>query len=290
MHDFTELDRKIDINKPEKYHISIQLQPDGFSFCILETYLKRYIGTQHYLIKEQIHFEDYLTNIDKILNTDPLLQPRYNSVSLMHTSKKAILVPDVLFNKEEVRIFFDINEQRDELEEIHYNHIPAFNTYNVFAVHHELLNLFRNKYKNTGIFHQWSSILSIKDLENTFPGSKAYIHFNKHYFDIVIVKDKRLLFCNSFDYKNENDFVFYVLNTFKKIKLELSDLEIIVIGDVYDKGKYFELLGKFVDSYEIGNVDEEFSYSPSLKNISKPNLYNLYNLYRCASLAENTEV
>ncbi len=289
MHDFTELDRNINLNKPENYHLSIQLSPDGFSFCILETYIGRYVGVKHYHFKKSMYFDQYMENIYQIINTDPLLKCNYHSTSLMSVSDKALLIPEEIFEKDTVKEYFSVHEDLGELHELHYNYIPNFKTYNVFSQHHELLNLFRQSYHDVGIFHQWTSLLLKPDLEETILKTKAVVNFNDQFFDFVVIKENKLLLCNKYFYKNENDFVFYLLNVFKQLKIDSNECEIVIMGNTQEKNRYFELLGKFVTKYEISGPGDWYSYSPALKNISKPYFYNLYNLHRCVSLEESTE-
>ena len=270
MHDFTELDRNIDLNKTENYHLSIQPTLDGFSFCLLETYIGRYVGTRHYQFKGNMHFDNYLNKVSRILNNDELLKHQFGSVSLNMVNQKAILIPKQVFDKTRVKKYFELNCPLGELDELHYNFNPFHKVYNVFSVHHELLNIFRSKYEKVGVFHQWTSLIGLKELEEAIEGSLAYINFNTGFFDIVIVRENKLLICNSYVHKNENDFVFYLLNVLKQLNIDKEDCAIKIIGNTADKGKYFDLLGRFVNKFEIGNIGDEFSFSPSLKNISGP--------------------
>jgi len=288
MHDFTELDRNISLDKPEKYNLSIQLMRDGFSYSILETYIGRYVGAKHYQFRANMYFDDYLEKISRILSNDELLSTGYGGINLMVVSGKAILIPEDIFNEKDIKEHYILNENLEDLEEIHYNFIPYFKTYNVFSSHHELLNLFRSKYQDINIYHQRSSILNMKELEVSSSGLKIYVNFTTSFFDLIIVKENKLIFCNSFIYSSENDFIFYLLNTLKQLKLNDSGCEILIIGNIENKGRYFDLLRKFINDFEIGDMGDEFSFSPSLKNVSNPFLYNLYNLYRCVLLEANT--
>ena len=290
MHDFTELDRNIDLNKPEKYHLSIQLGQDGFSFCILEKYIKRYVGIRHYQINDKLYFNDYLEKIRSIINEDNLLKLPYASVSLLFPTRKSILIPGDIFEKEEIKAYFDLNDDLDDLDEIHFNFIPLFNTYNVFAIHTDLLNIFRSNFKSLKLYHQWSSVLCSLELENSKQGSCTLINFNSNFFDLIVVNEMKLIFCNSFEIKNENDFAFYLLNSLKNLDPEIKKSKILMIGNTSNKSKYFDLLNMYIKNFEIGDLTEEFSYSPALKNTVKPTFYNLYNIFRCELLEENTGV
>jgi hypothetical protein len=287
MHDFTELDRNINLNKPENYHLSIQLMQDGLSFCILESYIGRYVGAKHHHFDKTLVFEVYLDKVAHMLETEPLLQNKFGSVALMVMDPNAFLIPGAVFNKTEVKTYFEINRELNELEEIHYNHIPCFDAYNVFAAHSELLNLFRNKYKGVGIFHQRTSMLNNKNMEAQ-TGLRIYVNNDPHFFDLVAVQDNKLIFCNAYTYVTENDFVYFFLNTFKQLRIDPNKGRVFIVGEVDKKARQITLLGKYIKPLEIGTVGEEFSHSPNLSHIAKPYYYNLYNLYRCVSLVEHT--
>jgi hypothetical protein len=50
----------------------------------------------------------------------------------------------------------------------------------------------------------------------------------------VIVKDKELLFCNTFTYETKEDFIYYILFTTEQLKLDPEDLDLILLGNIHE--------------------------------------------------------
>ena len=133
MHDLSLLDETLDINITRSYHLSIQIDLNGFSFCILDSTRNKYVALNHYSLKKEE--EAVPEEIREIFGKDEFLNQEYKSVKIIWQSERSTLVPEPLFNKENLNDYFTFNHpKREGEEEIIYNRIRTVEAYVVFTV------------------------------------------------------------------------------------------------------------------------------------------------------------
>jgi hypothetical protein len=94
---FLELfDETLDINSTENYELSIQVSPDGFSFCILDTIRSKFVLIRAFEAEENKYFN--ANKINELLGKDDFLTKRYKKVSVILPSPKFTIVPSPLFD------------------------------------------------------------------------------------------------------------------------------------------------------------------------------------------------
>jgi len=109
MHEITLFDETLDINLTQSYHISIQADLDGFSFCILNIEEHKYLGLRHIQRKQPDLELNLAEQIKKFIKDDELLKQIYKSAGFLYSSSKSTLVPYPLFSKDNLNSYFSFN-------------------------------------------------------------------------------------------------------------------------------------------------------------------------------------
>lgn len=274
------IDKLFDSKKTENYHISIQLDLGGVSFCILDTLIDKYVAFKRYLLNKVTDPENLVEHIEKIISTDNFLHQEFKSSSLIFFSQKSTLVPSSFFDKEKVKDLFEFNHYLEEFHELHFNYISCIDAYNVFAIPTVVANAFYNKFRNIKFFHQATPF--IKSVINGFSqNSGVHICLNHDFFDIIVKEDSKLKLYNTFRFINETDllyFVFYVMNQLKVDKQTLMTLS----GELSDNSVFFKSLNKYFS--DLSYLEPAYpKFAESFDKFDKYKYFNQFYLYNCES-------
>lgn len=282
MHDLSFLDETLDINITRSYHLSIQIDLNGFSFCILDTIRNKYVALKYYSFAPDS--EDPGKQIRNIFEKDEFLNQEFKGSKLICTSKKSTLIPDPLFNKNNPEDYFSFNHSlNDSEDQILYNRVKNAEAYVVFAVPGFLTSLVQDYLPSIKIFHQSTPLI-----ENIFLNRRnkkdqvtVYMNVAKDMFDIVVIDGKKLNLYNCFSFQDENDLIYFTLYIFEQLKLDPEKTEIMLSGNITKTMKHYEILKKYIRHIRFDTPNTQFTYSYTFNEVPSHTFLNLLNLYTC---------
>lgn len=279
MADISLLDKSYNKDNSENYHISLQVDTEGFSYCILDKASRRYVAFQKFILGKHVDTETLIHKLEKTIQEDELLGFQFNSAFFLYLTQKSTLVPEVFFDESNLRDYFEFNQALDELDELHYNLIPEISASDVFAIPTYLANLVYSKFKGVKYYHQ--AVPFIRSAINDFPKpTSVHISLNPGFFDIVVKQDNRLKLYNTFLFQNDTDLLYYVMFTIKQLKLDAETVPFTICGEMSDRVSYQESLSRYIPNIMyLDPVSPKFS--GIFDRISRHKYFNLFYLYNC---------
>lgn len=281
MYEFAFLDETLDINTTQSYHLSIQVSLNGFSFSILDTVRNKFVALKNYPFDKQKGVpEDQLKDIFK---KDEFLSRKYKSSSYFFITDKSTLVPSPLFNKEKIKEYLMFNHPLGEHDKIFYNQIKNAGTYTVYSIPVTICEILDKQFPEIKSYHQSVPFIEQILLKNQPSGFEysAFIHVTRGIFDIAVTQSKKLMLYNQFRYRNENDFIYFVLNIFEQLKLNPGNTLLLLSGELTKTSKYYESVKKYIKSIKFEKRDSQFTYSYTFNQIPEHTFIPLLNLYNC---------
>jgi hypothetical protein len=279
MADINLVDKSYSKDNSAHYHLSIQIDTDGLSFCILDIQKKHYIVFQKYVFGKSSDIVALIDKLEKCFEEDEILKASFNSSSCIYLTQKSTLIPSAFFDEMNLRDYFEFNHPLEELDEIHYNIIPDIDASNVFAIPTYLANLLYSKFRGLKIYHQATPFIksALKDFK---PSSSVHINLNTGFFDVVIKQGNRLILYNTFLYQNETDMLYYVLFIINQLKLSPEKIPMTICGEMSDRVSFQESLSKFIPKLMyLEPVSPGFSNV--FERLNRHKYFNLFYLYNC---------
>jgi hypothetical protein len=104
-------------------------------------------------------------------------------------------------------------------------------------------------------------------------GDGIYVHVHQKMLEIIVLKDKTILFYNIFTYNIANDFSYFISNVVNSICLEEENLEVKIFGRIVENSELVIQLKKFVPniemlSFESKNMLKAFPISQHFASIA----------------------
>lgn len=260
-------DDSFEIQNTKDYILSIQVSLDGFSFLIVHPDKKRIVAYKNLLLK--ISSNELLTrHLKEWLDSEDILKNQFKSVRSLIFTENFTLIPDEYSGREWHRnltsALFDKKIHNNFIE----NDINDLDTTLIFPVARDIVSVLHQYFnKNIEILHPVTNIL------NTFFKSKkrnqAIIISTKKYFYLIINRNHKLLFANSFSILHQNDLVYNVLNSFQQLEISRSETNMFFAGSINQNKEiaiilqpFFENIGNIITEEVITNSEIIDNYTP----------------------------
>jgi hypothetical protein len=238
---FLELfDETLDINSTENYELALQLSPDGFSFCLLDTIRNKFVLVRASEPDENKYFS--ADKIKELISKDDFLTKQYKKVTIITPTPKFTLVPSPLFDPGKKDEYFTFNHIKDEGSLILSNKLSDPDLFFVFSLPRQFNDLINDFYPGVHPWHHIKPLFhSISHSRRIVNGNYIHLHVEREYFNLIIFNNNQLKFCNTYSYRNISDILYYVLNVFKK--LDIKQEETIYFSGLTEK--YDDLSSNF---------------------------------------------
>jgi hypothetical protein len=281
MPDIDLIDRSLDRENTQKYHLSIQAELNGLSFCILDIEERKYIGLRNYSFGNIFSIEEYVNRLAELFKEDGLLNIKFKSVSFIYLTRKSTLIPQSYFDKTDLKTYFKFNQSINELDEINYNYLSEINAYNVFVIPNYIANEAIKWFGSIKLFHQATPFIkSIFAKDADREADCVYVNINNRFIDIAVASKEQLYLYNTFQYQNETDLLYFVLYIYKHLNMHTQRNKLLISGEQSDNIKYYNALKKYIKS--ISYLEPfDFLFSGVLDHMDKHKFLNLLNLVSC---------
>lgn len=273
------IDETFDINSSENYELSLQISPQGFSYCILDTIRNKYILFRSTETDENKSIAPERT--EELIAKDNVLSAKFKRINIVFPSPKSTLVPAPLFDPEKEEEYFTLNLTKEDNEIILSNKIPEPDSYIIFSVPLSYYKLTEKFFSTVTLCHHTKPLINhvSHSSKNEF-GMYVQLHLEKEYFNLLILEHGSLKFYNTFIYKNINDILYYLFNVYKN--MGINRLETVWFSGLtkeYD-GLYSEIT-QYLKNIKFSVPEGNFSFSYVFNEIELHRYINLFNITSC---------
>lgn len=238
---------------------------NGFSFCVLNKDSNEITHVEHVTSNTGAATpQKQLEQITDAFNSNSLLKQPYNSFYATHSNKLTSFVPKPFFNSEQLGNYLQYNVKLLNNDFIAYDELESTEMVNVYIPFVHLNNFLFDKFGSFEYKHSSSVLVELllkKNKNNT--DTKFFVHVEDDIFQIIILKEAKLFFFNSFSFKSKEDFIYYILFTAEQSQLNPEKFELIFLGDIEEKSELYDIAFKYVRniSFFKNDVVPNFTHS-----------------------------
>ncbi len=262
--------------------ISIQVNLNGFSFCIHSTDDNRIHAFRQYSFRQVLLQEDLLNNISDILYKDDLLRLHYKKVRVIYTGRKSTLVPDEFFSMDKLKSILEFNQPIDDLDEIHYNAIAGCRSQLAFTIPTYFAGLITDKFPGAGFYSQASPLLtySLSGEEKALTGS-VIVQLNKDFFDIIVNAENRLKLYNTFLYVDASDLLYFILYVCRQLKIDTKQTPFYFTGEYSSDDALIREIRPYIPLIQSIEKPDYLLQSTVLKKLDPDRFFSVLYLVMC---------
>lgn len=257
MQDLIFLSEDYTKRKPENYTLSISIRRDGFSYLI--TYKDEIKAYSYVTVSE----ENRISEFRNFLNQD-ILQTEFDAVFVIIVTPRFTLVPKKLYDDSMLDEYSALNFEHNEKESVISYESVNSNMVVLFPIETEVWAKCRSVFKDQFLVEYVPQVAPMIESVAKSKSEKLYVSVESDFATIIYKRDRDFQLCNSFEFKNVNDFLYYILNAVKQLNLNPLRLQIELSGKISQKSSYFTALQMFVKNVGIvanTTKQQDFPYS-----------------------------
>ncbi len=260
----------LDLKNLENMHLSIQFSLDGFSFCVYYYEIKEYVLFSKYIFDNKINTPDRLLKaIQQIFLKDIDLQYKFKTVLVIHKNNLVSFVPTALFDNENLKNYIQFNNKVLPNDFFAYDSIKNHEMVSVYIPYVNVNNFFVDLFGSFTYKHT-ASIL-VEKLLNNYVSKEVQVFVNvaKNQYELIVTRNRKLLFYNTFSYQTKADFIYYLLFTAEQLELDVEQFPLYFLGKITIKDEIYAITHQYirninfltcVENSEFINIDNKTKY------------------------------
>lgn len=242
------------ITKNEKqdiFKMSIQVRLNGFSFCILNCsnneiawYKKIDLGKEHSPV-------EILKEIEKLYAEETILQNEFQEVIVLFSNNLYTLVPESFFIEEEASTYLKFNTKILKTDVVAHD-VLSHELVNVYIPYTNINNYFFDKYGEFEFRNNISVLIeAVLAKHNESKNAQVYLNDYSSYYDLVVVKNNKLLLANTFQYETKEDFIYYLLFTAEQLEIDPAEFNLWLLGDISRDSDNFSIAYTYIQNIDF---------------------------------------
>ena len=253
----------METNKPSQTNLklSIQVSLDGLSFCILDTKQEEFIFFKKLTFDRQLDPVKILQKIELEYKNEESLQAAVDEITLIFDNPLYTIVPSKLFIEEQASNYLKFNTRILKTDFIAHDEITIARAVCVYIPYANIINYFFDKYGEFEYKHSISVLLEnlLKKEKINFP--RVYLYNKPGNYDLVVIEEGRLIFCNNFKYETPEDFLYYILFTAEQLNLDPEKFNLQMFGNISEDSALYQLAYTYIKNISLTKHSTKNTFS-----------------------------
>ena len=205
--------------------------------------------------------------LNEVFNNNIELVQKYDQVVVIHSNNLSTFVPTELFDEEYLGSYLQYNTKVFETDFFAFDVMPKHQINAVYIPYINMNNFFIDFYGSFNYQHASSVLVSkLLDIKTDRDSKIMYVHVADTHFEIVVIQNQNLIMYNSFDYKNSEDFIYFILFTAEQLHLNPNDFELKLVGTINHNDDLHQICFKYVRNVSFLEIDSSLNNFTETEN------------------------
>ena len=240
-------------NYTSNYHkLSIQISLNGLSFCILDTIGNRIEKSERVQFPKKYSPFEVQNKLKEVFEKHKVTDISYKEIVVIHRNIFFSLVPNAIFDKNELPSYLKFNAKILSNDDISYDEIESYDMVNVYVPFVNINNYIYNLFGEFEYLHSGTVMIqSLLSAYNNGTETVCYAHILEQQLDITVISKKKLVLYNSFNFFSKEDFIYYLLFAFAQLKLDVESVKLRLFGNVKESDEIYDLCSEHINNVSI---------------------------------------
>jgi len=241
------------------------------------------VGTEAYQFTN-IDDEIRLTAaLDQVIMNNRWIAYPFQSVTVLIDHTHNALVPSPLYEEKEKGTYLAFSQQYRDNSRIMADHLVNAAAYNIYYLSNPLIEKIKDLWANARIAHYTSALIESLMIQhkNKQVDDALFVHVRRKVFDLVVIRDEKLFFFNSFRYNTKEDFIYFLLFTMEQLRMNPEIARVFMLGMIDKSSECYEIAWKYIRDISFIDPVKAFGFSYVLDELPQHFNYVLYNAIRC---------
>ena len=246
--------------------LSIQISLSGLSFCILNRSSTTIEFLKHKGFDKKVNPFELLEHLKACLTTNSELNQSFASVHVIYQNELSNIVPKALFVESQAADYLKFNSKILKSDFISHDAIANNDSVNVYVPYVNINNFVFDMFGEFEYKHA-STILIDTILQKVikFDDATLFLNVNQQHFELIAIKDKKLLLYNSFEFSTKEDVIYYLLFTIEQLQLNPETVKLSLMGTIEKDDQLYQIIYTYIRYVEFYTPNYQFEFKPELK-------------------------
>jgi hypothetical protein len=252
-------------------NLVLQVSLSDISFCIKDTLRNKIETPIQFTIENNTSQIEIEASLSKIVNETPALQNPFDHVLVLHNNNLLTFVPTVLFDEQYLSSYLQYNTKVFPSDFFTSDVVSNHEMNTVYIPYVNINNLLIDRFGSFDYKHAFTILVNkVLDSCKNIDEPQLYVHCQANNFQIIAVKNQKLLLFNTFEYKNEEDFIYYILFTAEQLNMNPETFQLKLFGQVYIGNDLYNITHKYIRNvtlfFDHNNLENAISQRDYLEN------------------------
>ena len=255
------------INQQNSFRLSVQLTLSGLSFLVTNTVTKEIDFFSDKTFEQTVNPGELLLELKSVLNDNSIFNIKFSEINIIYHTRLYTLTPTSLFDESKSSDYLKFNSKILENDFIAHD---TLQNHDITVIYIPFININNFLFEKFGDFNYHHSTTLL--LENIFEDEKniklprIYLNIYSNTFDLVAIKNGKLLLCNSFEYNSPEDFIYFILFCLERLKMNPETIDLFVSGNINKGDSNHSILYKYVRNISFCNSKKDIKISDKDKS------------------------
>jgi len=249
------IDRDFKPDSTKNNRLSIQLRLDGFSFAQTDSISNKVLRIEDYqvplMLGEEALYQNEKVNLrlEDFFAETKMNQKDYKSVHLVIDNNYFTLIPSLLFKKEKARDYLAQIHQLPENFIVKTDSLSFMETENVYAIYAPLFYSLSDYFSSMKVRHASTVFIQRMTLQQKKQkGSTVFVEVGKGFMHIIAFDKDKLLFSNTFSFKEKEDFIYFILLVYKQLNFKPESVPLFFSGNIDRSSSLYAIAYQYIAS------------------------------------------
>lgn len=268
---------------PEKnYELYLEGNRQFVQLAIYDTMLNTFVGVKQFFAEAHDTHDNILSAMFD--NEENLLDHKFQHITFAYSSFRAMLVPQSLFDADHLEDFLKFHHKIDDDEKIRYHFIPAAEAFLIFTCPISMESLLKSKFEHIVIKHHAIPFIQIAlSRVNNSHLPTVHLFLGEEFFDMLVMKQGKILLFNSFYYQKYTDVLYFLVNVSNLFSIPPHHSHMFVDGNI-EHNQYVSIVNELKTIFPFiseENLPENLAYAKEVLALPAHQLKTLVGLKLC---------
>jgi len=260
--------------------LSIKISESNVSCAVFDISKKNILAIKTWNILNNDGLLGIKETLNEIVDNSSVLKKTFKKTFVLLDNPVFTLVPDKIYSIGNEKKYLELNHTLNSNEKTNVDDINKIPVKNIYLLPAEIETASKKLFRNVEFTHTSSILINtILSVENK--NEVVLIHFSNKRIDVIISKDKKLLFCNTFNFISAEDMIYFILNIYHQLNLDTSVVPVMLAGDIEKKSTAYEIIFKYIKNVSFCSKPANCQYYQGIQDLPEHINYCLFNSFTC---------
>ena len=264
----------------ENLILSIKISESNVSYAVFDKSKKNILAIEKWNLLNNDELFGIKETLNKIVNDSFVLKNTFQKTFVLLDNPVFTLVPDKIYSIGDEKKYLELDNTFNLNEKINIDKIDKTFVKNIYLLPAELEIAANKMFSNVEFMHTSSILIkSMLSVENK--NEVVLINFSNKRIDVIISKNKKLLYCNTFNFISAEDIIYFILNIYNQLSLDTSVVPVMIAGNIEKNSTAYQIIFKYIKNVSFCSKPANCQYFQSIQELPEHLNYCLFNSFTC---------